>query len=161
MIVVVQRVVEAAVYADGRLQGRIGLGALLYVAIDKSDLDAQGVVLPAVVQDVAGRVVRQRVFRDDRSHFGKSLLDIGGSALVVSQFTLPGRTRSGTRPGFEDAAPADLAEAGYDAFCQALRALGVPVQTGKFAADMQVHSINDGPVTLLMGSREAAAPWAK
>ena len=161
MIAVVQRVVEAAVYAEGRLQGRIGQGLLIYLAVDRSDLDAQGQVPATVVDDLSGRIVRQRMFRDDRGHFGKSLLDIGGAALVVSQFTLPGRTRQGTRPDFGDAAAAAPAQVGYEAFCSALRTLGVSVQTGKFAADMQVHSINDGPVTLLMGSRAAVAPWAQ
>lgn len=160
MIVVVQRVAEATVYAEGRLQGRIGQGLLLYLAIDKTDVEAPGVVSDNLVQDMACRIVRQRLFRDERGHFGKSVQDIGGSVLVVSQFTLPGRTRQGTRPGFEDAAPSAIAERGYEAFCDALRALQVPVQTGRFAADMQVHSINDGPVTLLMGSRAAPAPWS-
>jgi D-aminoacyl-tRNA deacylase len=101
---------------------------------------------------LAGKVARLRIYPDDEGRFDRSVLDTGGGALVVSQFTLiaDSRRQKGTRPDFSAAAPAAEAEPVYEAFCQALRDLGVPVQTGVFGASMQVELVNDGPVTIVL-----------
>jgi D-tyrosyl-tRNA(Tyr) deacylase len=99
---------------------------------------------------LAARVARLRIFEDESGRFDRSVLEIGGQALVVSQFTLLGDTRKGNRPSFTDAAPAEIAEPLYAAFCDALRALTVHVETGVFGARMEVELVNDGPVTLLL-----------
>ncbi len=160
-MVVVQRVAEASVYANSRLSGRIGRGLLLYVAIDRSDLDQKGQLCNANIQTMAHKIPSMRLFSEakEQSHFISSLRDIKGQVLCVSQFTLPGRTNKGTRPSFERAAPAEQAEQGYNTFCDLLAAQDIVVQRGVFGADMRVHSINDGPVTLLLGSKEAETPW--
>jgi D-tyrosyl-tRNA(Tyr) deacylase len=99
---------------------------------------------------LAGRVARLRIFENEEGRFDRSLSDIGGHALVVSQFTLIADTAKGNRPSFTDAAPPEQAEPLYQAFCSALRALGVPVETGVFGARMAVELVNDGPVTLVL-----------
>jgi D-tyrosyl-tRNA(Tyr) deacylase len=99
---------------------------------------------------LAGRVARLRIFENEEGRFDRSLLDVGGKALVVSQFTLIADTAKGNRPSFSDAAPPGQAEPLYEAFCAALRAFGVPVATGRFGARMAVELINDGPVTIIL-----------
>jgi D-tyrosyl-tRNA(Tyr) deacylase len=120
-----------------------GLVVLLGVAAGDGESEADR---------LAGRIARLRIFEDESGRFDRSLLDVGGAALVVSQFTLlvDGRRQRGTRPDFSAAAKAAVAEPLYDYFCEALRALGVPVRTGVFGARMQVELVNDGPVTIVL-----------
>jgi D-tyrosyl-tRNA(Tyr) deacylase len=99
---------------------------------------------------LAAKTARLRIFEDDAGKFDRSLLDVGGEALVVSQFTLIADTAKGNRPSFSDAAPPEVAEPLYERFCDALRALGVRVETGVFGARMEVELVNDGPVTLVL-----------
>ena len=110
----------------------------------------------ATVTALGGRVARLRIFRDDQGRMNRSVLDTGGTALVVSQFTLAADTRSGNRPGFSSAAAPDDGRRLYERFAQALRDLGVPTETGRFGADMQVVLVNDGPVTIWMDSADRA-----
>ena len=114
---------------------------LLGVARGGSEVDAER---------LAGKVARLRIFENEEGKFDRSLLDTGGAVLVVSQFTLIADTAKGNRPSFSDAAPPEQAERLYEAFCSALRALGVEVATGVFGARMQVELVNDGPVTIIL-----------
>ena len=145
MRVLIQRVARAQVTVDGRTTGRIGTGLLVLVCAMQGDDTASA-------RKLAGRVARLRIFRDDQGRMNRSLQDIGCAALVVSQFTLAADTRSGNRPGFSAAAAPETGEALYLEFAQALRELGLPVETGEFGADMQVALVNDGPVTIWMDS---------
>jgi D-tyrosyl-tRNA(Tyr) deacylase len=138
-----QRVAEARVEVEGRVVGRCGPGLLALVCAMRGDGDANADAL-------AGRVARLRVFRDEAGRMNRSLLDTGGGALVVSQFTLAADTASGNRPGFSAAAPPEEGRRLYERFAAALAAQGVPVETGVFGADMAVHLVNDGPVTIPM-----------
>jgi D-tyrosyl-tRNA(Tyr) deacylase len=99
---------------------------------------------------LAGKIAQLRIFEDDEGRFARSLLDTGGAALVVSQFTLLADTSKGSRPSFTDAAPPEVAEPLYERFCDELRALGVPVEQGVFGARMEVELVNDGPVTIVL-----------
>jgi D-tyrosyl-tRNA(Tyr) deacylase len=140
----VQRVSRAEVRVDGVAVGAIGLGLLVLLGLGHDDDLAR-------VDRVATRVARLRVFPDAQGRFDRSLLDVGGSALVASQFTLYGDTSRGHRPSMSGAAAPELAEPLYEAFCTALRARGVGhVATGVFGAAMAVELVNDGPVTLLL-----------
>jgi D-tyrosyl-tRNA(Tyr) deacylase len=123
--------------------GSIGAGLCVLLGVASGDGEATAAKL-------AGKIARLRVFSDAEGRFDGSLLDTGGAALVVSQFTLLADTAKGNRPSFTAAAPAELAEPLYDRFCAELRALGVPVETGVFGARMQVELVNDGPVTILL-----------
>jgi len=143
MKAVVQRVSEARVRVGERLAGEIGGGLCVLLGVARGDDGAAAARL-------AGKVARLRVFADDEGRFDRSLLDTGGEALVVSQFTLLGDVARGNRPSFTDAAPPEEAEPLYEAFCAALRELGVPVATGEFGARMSVELVNDGPVTILL-----------
>ena len=143
MKVVLQRVSQASVSVDGAIHGQIGPGLLVLLGIADGDEGADA-------ERLAGKVARLRVFGDDTGRFDRSLLDTGGGALVVSQFTLLGDTTKGNRPSFTAAAPPERAETVYESFCAALRALGVPVETGVFGARMQVELLNDGPVTIVL-----------
>jgi len=140
---VVQRVFEAAVRVDGEVRGAIGPGVLVLLGVAAGD-DA------ATAERLAGKVARLRVFENDDGRFDRSLLDTAGAALVVSQFTLIADTAKGNRPSFTRAAPPEEAEPVYEAFCDALRGLGVPVETGIFGARMAVSLVNDGPVTIVL-----------
>jgi D-tyrosyl-tRNA(Tyr) deacylase len=131
-------VTAASVTVDGVLVGEISAGLCVLVGVTHSDSDA-------VAEKLAAKVANLRVFEGE-----VSLLDTGGGALVVSQFTLYGDTTRGRRPSWIAAAPPEQAEPLIDAFAAALRVLGVPVSTGRFRADMQVALVNDGPVTLLL-----------
>jgi len=142
---VVQRVSEAAVRVDGELRGAIGPGLVVLLGIAGGD-DA------ARAGRLAGKIARLRVFENDDGRFDRSLLDTGGAALVVSQFTLLADTAKGNRPSFTGAAAPDEAEPLYEGFSTALRELGVPVETGVFGARMAVSLVNDGPVTILLES---------
>lgn len=144
MRAVIQRVTRAAVRVGDEVVGAIdhGLLVLLGVAPDDGDED---------VRWLAEKVARLRIFADDEGRFARSVVDIGGRCLVVSQFTLFASTRKGTRPGFSAAAPPEVAIPHYEAFCAALAAsTGAPVATGRFGAAMAVESVNDGPVTLVV-----------
>ena len=143
MKAVVQRVSKARVRVRGETVGEVGPGlcVLLGVALDDT---------PANAQRLAEKVARLRIFEDDEGRFDRSLLDVGGEALVVSQFTLLADTAKGNRPSFTEAAPPDEAEPLYEAFCEALRKQGVRVATGLFGARMAVELVNEGPVTIVL-----------
>ncbi len=142
MKALVQRVSSARVVAEGRETGRIGRGLLVFLGVAKGDG-------PREAEKLARKVVEARVFEGEKGHFHFSLQEVGGSLLVVSQFTLCARTRKGRRPSLDDAAPPGEAKALYEHFQKACRALDVPVETGVFGAHMEVHLVNDGPVTFL------------
>jgi D-tyrosyl-tRNA(Tyr) deacylase len=146
MIAVVQRVSSSSVTIDGSTVSVIGRGfnVLLGVAAGDEETDAGY---------LAAKVVNLRIFEDDRGKMNRSLIDVGGQMLVVSQFTLLGDCRKGRRPSFIKAAEPDLAERLYRHFVDQVKTLGVDVQTGRFGAMMQVNIVNDGPVTLLVQSR--------
>jgi len=148
MRAVVQRVSEAWVRADGEELARIGRGFVALVGVAASDQDADAAYL-------AGKVAGLRIFEDAQGKMNLSLHEVGGSVLVVSQFTLYADCRKGRRPSFTDAAPPAKAQALYQRFAELLRAGGLPVQTGRFQALMQVALVNDGPVTLLLDSSKA------
>ena len=143
MKVVLQRVSRASVSVEGSVRGEIGAGLLVLVGIARGDGEEAAARL-------AGKVARLRVFEDANGRFDRSLLDTGGAALVVSQFTLIADTAKGNRPSFSAAAPPEQAEPVYDSFCAALRGFGVPVETGVFGARMNVELVNDGPVTIAL-----------
>jgi D-tyrosyl-tRNA(Tyr) deacylase len=140
---VVQRVTEAQVSVAGEAKARCGRGFLVLLGVAAGDGELQA-------ERLAARVARLRVFEDGQGRFQRSLLDVGGQALVVSQFTLLGDTARGNRPSFTAAAPPGLAEPLYERFCDALSAEGVTVATGVFGARMDVALVNDGPVTIVL-----------
>jgi D-tyrosyl-tRNA(Tyr) deacylase len=142
---VVQRVREASVTVAGEVSASIGPGVLVLLGVAATDT-------PAEAEQLAGKVARLRIFENEAGRFDRSLLDTSGAALVVSQFTLiaDSRRQKGTRPDFSKAARPEVAEPLYEQFCEALRALGVPVETGVFGARMEVSLVNDGPVTLVL-----------
>ncbi len=123
--------------------GSIGRGAVVLVGVSSEDA-------PADAERLAGKVARLRIFENEEGRFDRSLLDIAGEALVVSQFTLIADTRTGNRPSFTDAARPEHAEPLYERFCAVLRSAGVPVATGVFGARMAVALVNDGPVTIVL-----------
>lgn len=141
MRALVQRVSEASVSVDGDLIGQSGPGVLVLVCAMQGDADD----MPG---RLAAKISKLRIFKDDDGRMNRSLADVGGSALVVSQFTLAADTARGNRPGFSKAAAPEDGKRLYQAFAEALSALDIPTQTGRFGADMQVHLVNDGPVTI-------------
>lgn len=146
MRIVLQRVTYGAVKIEGRIVGEIhGPGLVLLIGIGKAETEQELFLW-------AQKTVNLRVFSDDEGKMNRSLLDVQGSILAISQFTLFGDCRKGRRPGFSQAGPPDLARAQYLSFVEALKQTGVPVETGVFGANMQVSIENDGPVTLLLGS---------
>lgn len=146
MRVVLQRVSSARVRIADRVVGEIGTGLLVLLGIGATDTEEAG-------RWQAEKIAALRVFPDDAGLMNRSVRDIGGELLVVSQFTLLARTRKGTRPSFNDAAPPALARPLYETFLtQCATALGRPVAHGEFGADMQVELVNDGPVTLVIDS---------
>jgi D-tyrosyl-tRNA(Tyr) deacylase len=132
---------------DGAVVGSVGAGLVVLLGVGPADAEAIG-------RDLARKVVELRIFRDEEGRTNRSLLDVGGSALVVSQFTLFADTRRGRRPGFTAAAPPELAERLYLVFAEELRALDVTVATGRFGAEMEVELVNDGPFTIWLDSEE-------
>ena len=148
MKAVIQRVTNASVRVDGKIVGQIGSGLLVLLGVARGDGEVDGRYLIDKLRSL-------RIFADEQGKMNRSLTDIGGAILLVSQFTLLGRTESGRRPSFDDAAPSDDAKRLYEQVAQALRELGTPVQTGIFAAHMQVELLNDGPVTFMLDSRKA------
>ena len=145
MRAVVQRVSQASVTVGDEVVGAIGHGLLILLGIGVGDSEAEARLL-------AEKTANLRIFADEEGRFNRSLLDIGGEALVVSQFTLYADTRRGRRPSFSDAAPPEIAAPLVDIFADELRRLGVAVSTGRFGAMMQVALVNDGPVTILLDS---------
>ncbi len=141
MRALLQRVTDASVTVEGQVIGEIGAGLLILVCAMPEDTEAAADAL-------ALKISKLRLFKDEAGKINLSLAQTGGSALVVSQFTLAADTRRGTRPGFSYAAKPDQAKALYLHFTQALQALDIPVQTGEFGADMSVALTNDGPVTI-------------
>ena len=139
----IQRVSSASVQADGDAVGAIGRGLLVLLGAGRGDTSENATRL-------AAKIARLRIFPDAAGRFDRSLLDVGGDALVVSQFTLLADTRKGNRPSFTDAAKPEVAEPLIDRFCDALRALGLHVETGVFGARMEVALVNDGPVTIVL-----------
>jgi D-aminoacyl-tRNA deacylase len=143
MRAVVQRVSAAQVTVAGSVRAEIGAGLCVLLGVARGDTAADA-------ERLAGKVARLRVFENADGKFDRSVLDVGGQALVVSQFTLIADTAKGNRPSFSGAAAPEEAEAVYEAFAEALRALGVGVQTGVFGARMAVELVNDGPVTVVL-----------
>jgi len=143
MKAVVQRVSEARVRVGGEVVGEVGAGVCVLLGVARGDG-------PEQADRLAGKVARLRVFEDDEGRFDRSLLEVGGAALVVSQFTLLADTAKGNRPSFTEAAPPERAEPLYESFCDALRELGVEVATGVFGEHMAVELDNDGPVTIVL-----------
>jgi D-tyrosyl-tRNA(Tyr) deacylase len=149
MKAVIQRVTRASVRVEGRTVGRIESGLLVLLGVAKGDGETDGRYL-------AEKIRTLRIFSDEQGKMNCSLSDIGGSVLLVSQFTLLGRTANGRRPSFDAAATPDEAKRLYEGVATGLRAQGIPVQTGVFAAHMQVELLNDGPVTFVLDSRGAS-----
>lgn len=146
MRAVVQRVTEASVTVEGRIVGRIGAGLLVLLGVGQGDAEADADYL-------AEKVANLRIFADAAGQMNRSLLDVGGAALVVSQFTLYGDSRRGRRPDYSDATAPEEANRLYEHFVVSLRATGVSVGTGIFRAMMDVTLVNQGPVTLLLDHR--------
>jgi D-tyrosyl-tRNA(Tyr) deacylase len=147
MKAVLQRVTRASVTVDGQVIGQIGRGLLVLLGVEQDDAETDA-------QQLADKTIQLRIFDDADGKMNLSLTEVGGSLLVVSQFTLLGDCRKGRRPSFIQAAPPEIAERLYEAFVAAAGARGVRVATGKFRAMMQVELVNDGPVTLLIDSKK-------
>ncbi len=145
MRAVVQRVSRAKVTVDGCVTGEIGPGLMILLGVGRNDTSA-------VAARMAERCANLRIFEDDQGKMNRSLVDVKGNVLAVSQFTLYGDARGQRRPSFITAAPPELAKALYEEFCEALRKLGVTVATGIFQAMMSVELVNEGPVTILLDS---------
>jgi D-tyrosyl-tRNA(Tyr) deacylase len=145
MRAVVQRVKGAEVRVGEEIVGRIGFGFVVLVGVGKNDTEATGEAL-------AEKIANLRVFDDDQGRMNRSLLEVGGQALCVSQFTLYGDCRKGRRPSYDQAAVPDQALLLYESFVESLRRRGIPTETGRFRAMMDVELVNDGPVTLLLDS---------
>ena len=145
MRAVVQRVSRARVTADGSVAGEIAMGLLILLGVGRDDTSA-------VAASMAGKISNLRIFEDEAGKMNRSLLEVKGSALVVSQFTLYGDARGQRRPSFVAAAPPEQAKNVYEEFTEALRRLGTTVATGVFGAMMSVELVNEGPVTILLDS---------
>ena len=146
MRAVVQRVSRARVVVDQEVVGQIGGGLLVLLGVARGDTADQA-------RRLADKVVGLRIFADNEGRMNRGLADVGGEALVVSQFTLYGDCRKGRRPSFVEAAPPEMAVPLYEEFLVAVRALGIPTAAGRFGAMMQVELVNDGPVTLIVDSK--------
>ncbi|WHZ28141.1 MAG: D-aminoacyl-tRNA deacylase [Nitrospira sp.] len=148
MKAVLQRVTSASVEVDGKVVGRIQHGLMVLLGVAKGDDESDA-------RYVVDKIRNLRMFADDQGKMNRSLTDVGGTVLLVSQFTLLGKTDNGRRPSFEGAAPPDLAKRLYERIAADLRACGTSVEMGVFAAHMQVALVNDGPVTFVVDSRDA------
>jgi D-tyrosyl-tRNA(Tyr) deacylase len=148
MRAVIQRVKSAQVSVDGRVSGKIGKGLLVFLGVGKGDGESD-------LSFLTSKIPELRIFEDDSGKFNLSLKEIDGEIMVVSQFTLFGDCRKGRRPSFTEAEELSTAKHLYEQFILKLKERGVPVQTGEFQAKMEVHLINDGPVTLLLDSRQS------
>jgi D-aminoacyl-tRNA deacylase len=142
-----QRTTGADVQVEGEVVGAIGSGLVILLGVGPDDDES-------TADDLARKTAELRIFRDDDGRTNRSLVDVGGGALVVSQFTLYADTRRGRRPGFTGAAPPERAERLYLRFADALRGLGVDVATGRFGAEMAVNFVNDGPFTIWLDTTE-------
>jgi D-aminoacyl-tRNA deacylase len=147
MRLVVQRVKEARVRVREEVVGQIGPGLLVFLGVGKEDREAD-------IDYLVEKLIHLRIFPDEESKFNRSLQDVQGAVLVVSQFTLWGDCRKGRRPSFSESAPPALAEPLYNRFIETVRARGVPVAGGRFQEMMEVCLVNDGPVTLLLDSKK-------
>lgn len=145
MKAVIQRVTEARVTVDGNTVGRIQQGLLVLLGVAKGDSEPD-------LRYVIEKIRTLRIFSDEQGKMNRSLVDVGGAVLLVSQFTLLGRTTTGRRPSFDDAAPPDEAKRLYEQVAMNLRGEGITVEMGVFAAHMQVALVNDGPVTFMLDS---------
>ncbi len=143
MKVLIQRVKEASVSIDGKLYSSIKQGILALVGIEKGDTTEE-------IQKMAKKLVNLRIFSDENDKMNKSILDIKGEMLIVSQFTLCGNCKKGTRPSFDNSAPPDVAKKLYETFINEVKNYGINTQTGVFGAMMDVALINDGPVTFML-----------
>jgi D-aminoacyl-tRNA deacylase len=143
MKAVIQRVTSASVEVEGEIVGRISRGILVLLGVEKGDAEAQA-------EWLAEKIVNLRIFEDQDGKMNRSLQDISGSLLAVSQFTLAGNCTKGRRPSFDTAAPPDEGKRLYDYFVESLKRWELPVETGIFQADMQVSLVNDGPVTFIL-----------
>jgi len=149
MRALIQRVTQASVVVEGAMVGEIGAGLLIPLGVAKPDSTADATSL-------VDKIVNLRIFPDADGKMNRSLLDIQGGLLIVSQFTLYGDCRKGRRPGFDAAAPAEQARALYESFVEIARRSGLRVQTGVFQAHMEVALVNDGPVTLMLETKQGA-----
>ena len=149
MVTVLQRASEGKVTVDGRITGEIGTGLVILLGVTQEDKEKDADFL-------ADRIAGFRIFNDEEGKMNLSIRDVGGVALVISQFTLAGNWRKGRRPSFTSAAPPEEGERLYEYFCEQLRKLEVPVETGEFGAMMDVSLVNDGPVTFVMDSRSGS-----
>jgi D-tyrosyl-tRNA(Tyr) deacylase len=149
MKAVIQRATRASVEVNGQVVGRIDAGLLVLLGVAKGDGERDGLYLVEKIRTL-------RILADEQGKMNRSLADIGGSVLLVSQFTLLGRTTNGHRPSFDEAAPPDEAKRLYEQVVAGLRDHGTHVETGVFAAHMQVELLNDGPVTFVLDSRGAS-----
>lgn len=147
MKAVIQRVTSASVEVEGKIVGQIRAGLVVLLGVAKGDGESDGHYLVEKIRTL-------RIFSDEQGKMNRSLVDVGGSVLLVSQFTLLGRTANGRRPSFDEAAPPDEAKRLYERVATDLRAQGTIVETGVFAAHMQIALLNDGPVTFMLDSRE-------
>lgn len=148
MRAVVQRVSRAKVTVNGEITGEIGLGLLVLLGVGHQDSEAD-------VQYLADKIAGLRIFEDDAGKMNRSVRDMGGSILAVSQFTLYGDVRRGKRPSFDDAAPPEQARRLYELFVERIRIGGLRCETGRFREMMQVELVNEGPVTILLDSGKA------
>ena len=146
MRVVLQRVAHASVTVDGEIIGKIQRGFLLLVGVTHDDSMED-------MEYLVRKIVQMRIFEDEEGKLNRSIQDIGGEILSVSQFTLYADTKKGNRPSFSKAAPGDVALKMFEQFNGLLRDTGIPVETGQFGADMKVELLNDGPVTILLDSK--------
>lgn len=143
MKIVIQRVTSASVRVNEEVIGKIGKGLLLFAGFHKDDTEEE-------LRWICNKVKKLRIFEDTEGKMNKSVCDVGGSLLVVSQFTLYGNTKKGTRPSFIEAAPPDIAEPMYNKMIDILKESGLKTESGKFAAMMDVQLVNNGPVTLIL-----------
>jgi D-tyrosyl-tRNA(Tyr) deacylase len=147
MRAVVQRVSRAQVTVNEEITGEIALGVLVLLGVGREDTEADAIYL-------AAKIVGLRIFEDDQGKMNRSLQDVGGSVLAVSQFTLFGDVRRGKRPSFDDAAPPEQARQLYEFFVDQIRTAGIVCETGRFQETMKVELVNEGPVTILLDSRK-------
>jgi D-tyrosyl-tRNA(Tyr) deacylase len=143
MKTVIQRVTQASVTIDGKINGKIDKGLMILIGIGADDTEAQA-------DWIAQKIANMRIFEDDGQHMNLSIKDVGGEILAISQFTLYADCRKGNRPSFMEAGRPEMSEPLYEYLCNALRGHGIHVETGIFGTDMQVSLINDGPVTIIL-----------
>lgn len=146
MRAVIQRVSQAKVVVDDNTVGQIGKGFMILLGVHEQDTQTD-------VDYLVGKISKLRVFEDDQQKMNRSIIDVGGEILSISQFTLFADTKKGNRPSFVQAAKPDVAIPLYESFNEALRQVGIPVETGIFGADMKCHLVNDGPVTIIIDSQ--------